>query len=380
MIFDYETLKVIWWLFVGVLLIGFAVTDGFDMGVGTLLPLLGRYDDERRIIINSIGATWEGNQVWFITAGGALFAAWPLVYAAAFSGFYVALLLVLFALFFRPVGFDYRSKLANPAWRSAWDWGLFAGGTVPALVFGVAFGNLLLGVPFHYDDTMRVFYTGSFWQLLNPFALLCGVVSLGMLVMHGAVYLQMRTEGEIYRRAVRATQVAAIVMLVGFAAAGVWVAYGVEGYRIVSIPPVNGIVVPTAKDVVRESGAWLRNYASYPWMLLAPLLAFLGAILTVFLSRGRRPGTAFVTSGLSIAGVILTAGLSMFPFVMPSSSDPNSSLTAWDAVSSHGTLQVMFWVVLVFLPIVVAYTGWVYRILRGKITNQTIREGNHTLY
>jgi cytochrome d ubiquinol oxidase subunit II len=380
MIFDYETLKVIWWLFVGVLLIGFAVTDGFDMGVGTLLPLLGRYDDERRIIINSIGATWEGNQVWFITAGGALFAAWPLVYAAAFSGFYVALLLVLFALFFRPVGFDYRSKLANPAWRSAWDWGLFAGGTVPALVFGVAFGNLLLGVPFHYDDTMRVFYTGSFWQLLNPFALLCGVVSLGMLVMHGAVYLQMRTEGEIYRRAVRATQVAAIVMLVGFAAAGVWVAYGVDGYRIVSIPPVNGIVVPTAKDVVRESGAWLRNYASYPWMLLAPLLAFLGAILTVFLSRGRRPGTAFVTSGLSIAGVILTAGLSMFPFVMPSSSDPNSSLTAWDAVSSHGTLQVMFWVVLVFLPIVVAYTGWVYRILRGKITNQTIREGNHTLY
>ncbi|MEJ2566148.1 MAG: cytochrome d ubiquinol oxidase subunit II [Gammaproteobacteria bacterium] len=380
MIFDYETLKVIWWLFVGVLLIGFAVTDGFDMGVGTLLPLLGRYDDERRIIINSIGATWEGNQVWFITAGGALFAAWPLVYAAAFSGFYVALLLVLFALFFRPVGFDYRSKLTNPAWRSAWDWGLFAGGTVPALVFGVAFGNLLLGVPFHYDDTMRVFYTGSFWQLLNPFALLCGVVSLGMLVMHGAVYLQMRTEGEIYRRAVRATQVAAIVMLVGFAAAGVWVAYGVEGYRIVSIPPVNGIVVPTAKDVVRESGAWLRNYASYPWMLLAPLLAFLGAILTVFLSRGRRPGTAFVTSGLSIAGVILTAGLSMFPFVMPSSSDPNSSLTAWDAVSSHGTLQVMFWVVLVFLPIVVAYTGWVYRILRGKITNQTIREGNHTLY
>jgi cytochrome d ubiquinol oxidase subunit II len=380
MIFDYETLKVIWWLFVGVLLIGFAVSDGFDMGVGTLLPFLGRDDDERRIIINSVGATWEGNQVWFITAGGALFAAWPLVYAAAFSGFYIALLLVLFALFFRPVGFDYRSKLPNPTWRSAWDWGLFVGGTVPALVFGVAFGNLLLGVPFHYDDTMRVFYTGSFWQLLNPFALLCGVVSLGMLVMHGAVYLQMRTEGRIYRRAVLATQIAAIVMLAGFAAAGVWVAYGIEGYRIVSMPPVNGIVVPTAKDVVKESGAWLRNYATYPWMLSAPLLAFLGAILTVFLSRAEKPGMAFVTSGAAIAGVILTAGLSMFPFVMPSSSDPNSGLTAWDAVSSHGTLQVMFWVVLVFLPIVMAYTAWVYGVLRGKITAQTIRDGSHTLY
>ena len=380
MIFDYETLKVIWWLFVGILLIGFAVSDGFDMGVGTLLPFLGKDDDERRIIINSVGATWEGNQVWFITAGGALFAAWPLVYAAAFSGFYIALLLVLFALFFRPVGFDYRSKLPNPRWRSAWDWGLFVGGTVPALVFGVAFGNLLLGVPFHYDDTMRVFYTGSFWQLLNPFALLSGVVSLSMLVMHGAVYLQMRTEGTIYKRAVLAAQIAAVIMLAGFAVAGVWVAYGIEGYRIISMPPANDVIVPAAKQVIKESGAWLDNYTTYPWMLFAPLLAFLGATFTVFLSRSGKPGTAFFTSGATITGIILTAGLSMFPFVMPSSSDPNSSLTAWDAVSSHGTLQVMFWVVLVFLPIVVAYTAWVYGILRGKITTQTIRDGNHTLY
>ena len=380
MIFDYETLKVIWWLFVGVLLIGFAVSDGFDMGVGTLLPILGRNDDERRIIINSVGATWEGNQVWFITAGGALFAAWPLVYAAAFSGFYIALLLVLFALFFRPVGFDYRSKLPNPAWRGAWDWGLFIGGTVPALVFGVTFGNLLLGVPFHYDDTMRVFYSGSFWQLLNPFALLSGVVSLSMLVMHGAVYLQVRTEGAVHRRAVMAAQIAAMVMVVTFAVAGWWVAGGIDGYRIVAMPPVNGVIVPNAKDVVRESGAWLHNYALYPWMLFAPLLAFLGAVMTVFLSRTGRAGTAFITSGAAVTGVILTAGLSMFPFVMPSSSDPDSSLTAWDAVSSHGTLQVMFWVVVVFLPIVMAYTGLVYRILHGKITAQAIRDDSHTLY
>ena len=380
MIFDYETLKVIWWLFVGILLIGFAVSDGFDMGVGTLLPFLGRNDEERRIIINSVGATWEGNQVWFITAGGALFAAWPLVYAAAFSGFYIALLLVLFALFFRPVGFDYRSKLPNPRWRKAWDWGLFAGGTVPALVFGVAFGNLLIGVPYHFDDSMRVFYTGSFWQLLNPFALLCGIVSLSMLVMHGAVYLQMRTEGVINQRAARAAQISAIIMLAGFATAGVWIANGIEGYRIVSIPPVNGVVLPTAKEVVKEHGAWFRNYVMYPWMLLAPILAFLGAIFTILLSRAGRAGIAFFTSGSAITGVILTAGLSMFPFVMPSSSDPDSSLTLWDAVSSHGTLQVMFWVVLFFLPIVLAYTGWVYGVLRGKITSQTIHDGDHHLY
>ena len=168
MILDYESLKVIWWLFVGVLLVGFALTDGFDMGVGTLLPFVGRSDDERRVVINTIGPTWEGNQVWFITAGGAVFAAWPLVYAAAFSGFYVALILTLFALFLRPVGFDYRSKVSDPRWRSIWDWCLFVGGTVPAIVFGVAFGNLLQGVPFQYDDTMRVAYTGGFFGLLVP--------------------------------------------------------------------------------------------------------------------------------------------------------------------------------------------------------------------
>ena len=144
MLLDYETLKLIWWGLIGLLLIGFAITDGFDMGVGALLPFLGRNDMERRVIINSVGPHWDGNQVWFITAGGAIFAAWPMVYAVAFSGFYIAMLLVLFALFFRPVGFDYRSKVGDPRWRNAWDWGLFIGGSVPALLFGVAFGNLIL--------------------------------------------------------------------------------------------------------------------------------------------------------------------------------------------------------------------------------------------
>ncbi|MGD9298976.1 MAG: cytochrome d ubiquinol oxidase subunit II, partial [Thiohalocapsa sp.] len=171
---DYEILKLVWWLLVGVLFIGFAVTDGMDMGVGTLLPFLGKNDAERRVIINTVGPHWDGNQVWLITAGGAIFAAWPLVYGAAFSGFYFAMLLALFALFFRPVGFDYRSKIENKAWRNAWDWGLFIGGAVPALVFGIAFGNLLQGVPFHLDELLRPYYTGSFFALLNPFALLAG--------------------------------------------------------------------------------------------------------------------------------------------------------------------------------------------------------------
>lgn len=380
MIFEYETLKLIWWLFVGVLLIGFAVMDGFDMGVGTLLPFLGKNDEERRVIINSVGATWEGNQVWFITAGGAIFAAWPLLYAAAFSSFYIALMLTLFALFFRPVGFDYRSKVHDPRWRNAWDWGLFAGGSIPALIFGVAFGNLLLGVPFHYDADLRVTYTGSFWALLNPFALLAGVVSLSMLTMHGAVYLQHRTEGEICARAKAAAKVSALVLIVAFVLAGLWIATGIEGYKIVSMPSPNAAFTPLAKVVEKSAGAWLNNYTLYPWTIVAPILAIGAAVIALLLSAANRTATAFVFSALAVTGVILTAGLAMFPFIMPSSTSPNSSLTAWDAVSSHRTLSIMFWATVFFLPLIAAYTSWVYRVLRGKITVQTIRENEHTSY
>jgi len=373
-VFDYATLKLIWWLFLGVLLIGFAILDGFDLGVGTLLPFIGRTDAERRVMLNSIAPTWEGNQVWFITAGGATFAAWPLVYAAAFSGLYVALILTLFSLFFRPVGIEYRNKVEDPRWRSVWDWGLFAGGTVPALVFGVAFGNLLLGLPFHFDADMRVFYTGTFIGLLNPFALLAGIVSLGMLTMHGAIYVQLRTEGALQARAGQAALACGVVFLAAFAAAGIWVSTGIDGFRIVNMPSPDTALTPLVKTVERVRGGWLANYGQHPWTVLAPIFAFAGALLAIVASRAHRVGAAFVLSSLGIAGVLLTAGLSLFPFIMPSSSDPKSSLTVYDAVSSHRTLQIMFWVVLLFLPIVLAYTGWAYRVMRGKVT-ETNRGG-----
>ena len=380
MLFDYDTLKIIWWLFVGVLLIGFALLDGFDLGVGTLLPFVARSDEQRRVLLNCIGPTWEGNQVWLITAGGALFAAWPLVYAAAFSGFYWAMLLVLFALFFRPVGFEYRSKIADRRWRRAWDWGLFVGGFVPALVFGVAFGNLLQGVPFQYDEFVRPTYTGSFWGLLNPFALLTGIVSLTMLAMHGAVYLQMRTEEEIYARAKKAVRIFGIVFMAAFAIAGIWQAIGIDGYRIESMPDPATAFSPLAKNVVIAAGAWMQNYSKYPWMMLAPVVAFAGGILAILLSGKNRPGAAFVCSGAALAGVILTAGFAMFPFVIPSSTSPNGSLTAFDATSSHRTLNLMFIAVVVFLPLVLAYTSWVYRVMRGKITEEKIKAETHTAY
>jgi len=289
-------------------------------------------------------------------------------------------LLVLFALFFRPVGFDFRSKLPNPRWRNGWDWALFTGGAVPALVFGVAFGNLFIGLPFHYDDTLRSFYTGSFWALLNPFALLCGVVSLTMLMMHGAVYLQLRTEGTIQKRAQKAAFFAGLVCAVSFTLAGVWIAYGIDGYHITSMQDVNVALNPLTKTVEKSAGAWLSNYHTYPWMILAPIAGFAGISLALLSARFQNERTAFVFSSIAIAGIILTAGFSMFPFIMPSSTDPVSSLTIWDGISSKKTLGIMFIVTIIFLPLIMLYTSWVYRVMRGKVSVQSIKDNTHTAY
>ena len=379
MIIDYPTLKLIWWLLVGVLLIGFAIMDGHDMGVGTLLPFVGKNDVERRVIINTVGPHWDGNQVWFVTGGGAIFAAWPLVYATAFSGFYWAMLAVLWALFFRPVGFDYRSKIDNPSWRSTWDWGLFVGGAVPPLIFGVAFGNLLQGVPFHFDNNLMSYYTGSFWGLLNPFALLCGVVSTAMITFHGAIYLMHRTEGDIYRRSRVAVMLFGALLLIGFSVAGVWLQW-IPGYAINSVIDPAALPDPLAKQVVREAGAWMHNYQTQPATLAVPILAYLGIIAALLLAAKGRTLAAFVASSIGIAGVIGTAGVSMFPFILPSSTAPNASLTVWDSVSSHLTLTIMFFATLIFMPIIIAYTSWAYKVMSGKVTAAYVRENSHSAY
>jgi cytochrome d ubiquinol oxidase subunit II len=330
---DYATLKLIWWVLIGVLLIGFALTDGFDMGAAILLPFIAKTDAERRIVVNTVGATWEGNQVWLVTAAGAMFAAWPLAYAASFSGFYFAMLLVLFALFFRPVGFDYRGKRENPRWRTAWDWGLFVGGFVPALVFGVAFGNLLQGVPFSFDTDLRVTYHGGFFGLLNPFALLCGLVSVSMLAAHGAAFVKMKTDGVIAQRASLALRIASLAGVVLFLVGGALVATMIGGYQIVDGPPLDAVANPLLKTVIGAPGLWLTNYSLYPWMVLAPVAGLVGGVLAVLLARSRFEKSAFLSTGLMIIGVILTAGFSMFPFIMPSSLDGRSSLTMWDSTS-----------------------------------------------
>lgn len=378
--FDYEVLRLIWWVLIGVLLIGFAVTEGFTMGVGMLVRIMGRNDIERRVMINTIAPHWEGNQVWLVTAGGALFAAWPMVYAAAFSGFYIAMILVLASLFFRPVGFDYRSKIEDPRWRGMWDWAIFIGSFVPPVVIGVAFGNLLQGVPFNVDEYLRVFYTGTFFQLLNPFGLLAGLVSLAMFITMGGTYLMMRASGDLVARARGLTQIGSLVTAVLFLLGGFWVVNGIDGFTITSVIDHNAVSNPLNKTVAHQAGAWLANYHSFPLLWVIPALGVVLPLLTLLFSRAGKGAWAFLFASLTSACVILTAGLTLFPFIMPSTTMPQASLTVWDATSSLLTLKVMTIVAIIFVPIVLLYTIWCYYKMFGRITKEHIEQNAHTLY
>jgi cytochrome d ubiquinol oxidase subunit II len=369
---DYPTLRLIWWGLLGVLLIGFAITDGFDMGVGALLPFVARTDEERRMVINTVGATWEGNQVWFITGGASIFAAWPLVYGVSFSGFYLAIFLVLVAMILRRVGFKYRSKRPDPRWRTFWDWALFTGSFVPVLVFGVAVGNVLQGAPFKLDGDLRSTYHGGFLALFTPFTLVCGLLSVAMLVLHGAAWLGIKAEqGPVLDRARRFGVVAAIASLVLFAVGGLMAAR--LGFRIEGVTDPFAASNPMRTGAVAAPGAWFDNFARHPWMLVAPAMGVLGALAALVGVWRRSLVLAFGGSSASATGIIATVGLSMFPFILPSSIDPRSSLTVWNASSSHLTLFIMLIVVVALMPLVLLYTAWVYKVLWGRTSTAALK-------
>ncbi|GGB49409.1 cytochrome d ubiquinol oxidase subunit II [Roseibium aquae] len=376
---DFEVLRVIWWLLLGVLLIGFALTDGFDMGVGALLPFVAKTDLERRVAINTVGPVWEGNQVWFILGGGAIFAAWPPLYAVSFSGFYMAMFLILAALILRPVAFKYRSKRDGVRWRQTWDWALFIGGAVPALIFGVAVGNVLQGVPFRFTEDLMPLYEGSFFGLLNPFALLTGLTSLAMLIMHGGAWLSLKADGVVGERARVYGSYAAAGSLLGFLLAGLWLAIGLDGYAFTSPSVTDGPSNPLFSEVAK-GGSWLAAYAERPWIAIAPVLGIVGAVLTFLGLRAGREVSTLLSSKLAIFGMISSVGLTMFPFILPSSIDPKSSLTVWDSSSSHLTLFVMLVATVIFMPLILAYTAWVYKVLWGKVTEEEVRSNTDTVY
>lgn len=371
---DLETLRVIWWALLGVLFMGFAITDGFDLGVAILLPIVTRNEVDRIVVLNSIRPFWEGNQVWIILGAGAIFAAWPFVYAVAFSGAYFAVLLLLLTMgISRPVSFKYREKLPNHTWRRFWDWCVFIGGFLPAIIFGVLIGNILTGLPFSFDEMLRISYTGSFLELFNSFSLFCGLTSVAMLVMHGGIYLSIKTHDPISERAIGCARFAALSLMVLFVIGGFLIAYKQFGYQVLTTVDHFGYSNPLQKQVGMEVGAWLKNYTLYPWTMALPALGFLGALSAFMFSPYGRGYFAFISSSISIIGIIGTVGVSMFPFILPSSSQPSASLLVWDASSSQLTLLVMLFATVIFLPLILLYTSWVYRALRGKVDETEVK-------
>jgi cytochrome d ubiquinol oxidase subunit II len=333
---SHAALQTIWYLLIGVLIVGYAILDGFDLGVGILSPFVARSDRERRILLNAIGPFWDGNEVWLLTAGGALFAAFPHVYATVFSGFYLALMLVLFALIVRAVTFEFRSKVEDVRWRRAWDWVFFVGSALPALLTGVAVGNVMRGVPL----TAQMEYAGNFFTLLNPLALLVGLTGLAMFITQGATYLMVKTDNPI---ADRAKQIAKWS----------WLAVAV-------------LVVLTTVVTILDTPGRFDNYLSAPWTWIVPVLA-IAALVVTRLSLDKAAGRAFLFSSISFAGLIGIFGVANFPTLLPARGAGGLSLTIANASASARTLQTMFIIALIGVPIMLAYTAYVYYSFRGKV-------------
>lgn len=368
---DYAALKLIWWLFIVALFVLFFIFGGRDFGACILLPWMGKNDLQRRLIINSIGSTWEGNQVWLVTAGGALFAAWPLVYATAFSGLYYAFLIVLMSLILRPPGFDFRGKLESSSWRSLWDYSLFVSGIVPALIFGVGLGNLFLGLPFYFDETMRSHYEGSFFQLLTPLTVGFGLASIILLAFHGGVFLQAKVGASVLGAIKRTNILLGAIFVFLFIALGAWVVK-LSGFEINAIQDVHTAFLPVQKTVSVVSQGWSHNYNQFPVLWGFPIATMVIMLIAIFSTAIDFPKVAFTLSSLAITTALSTAAIALFPFILPSSLNPNHSLTIWDAVSSHRTLFYMFVVAIFFLPIILGYTFWVFRVLRGRLTENEL--------
>jgi len=367
---DYELLRIIWWLLIGVLLISFAIMDGFDIGVAILLPWIGKDDIQRRIILNCVSPVWESNQVWLLLGAGAIFAAWPQVYAVSFSCFYLVMFLLLVALIFRPIAFTVRSKIENKIWRVIWDYILSFGGIIMALVYGVAVGNVILGIPFQFDDDLRIFYSGDTLQFFTLFPIMVGLLSLTMLITHGAIYIGLKTNTPILDKACRTYKFFSILTILFFCIIGIWVLFGMEGYQVQSLIDYDKASNPLMKLVTKEVGAWSNNYILHPWFICIPLLGILGSLYVAFTKKLNK--SVFIASSISIIGMIGSVGFSMFPFILPSSIHPMSSLMVFDSSSSHLTLFLMLMATIFLLPIVVLYIKWLYKIMHGKIDEDRI--------
>jgi cytochrome d ubiquinol oxidase subunit II len=334
---DWPTLCVIWFGIEGALLIGYAILDGFDLGVGILHPFVPADDRERRIAMNSIGPLWDGNEVWLVTFGGALFAAFPEAYATAFSGFYTAFMLLLAALIFRAVSMEFRSKVAHPGWRRFWDWSFFAGSATATLLFGVAVGNAMLGIPLDQAGN----FTGTFVDQLNLYTVLVGLMTVALFAMHGGLFLYLKTEGEFQSRL----------------RDWMWRSWGLFLVLYMLTTIYSLALVPRAS----------ANFEHWPWTAVVVVVNVLAVANVPRCLHWDRPGQAFASSAVVIATLVMLFGLALFPNLVTASNDPDNSVTIFTAASSPKTLSIMLVFALVGMPFVLAYTGIIYWTFRGKV-------------
>ena len=334
-------LQAVWFFLWGLLWAVFFITDGFDFGVGTLLPFLAKNDDEKRIVINSVGPLWDGNEVWLLTAGGVTFAAFPLVYGVMFSSLYSALMLILFSLILRGVSFEFRDKVESPGWKKLWDGCFFIGSFTPALLFGVAFANIFRGIPIDGDGL----YHGTLLTLLNPYGIAGGILFVLLFLLHGALWLAVKTEDDLQKRAIRTAKV-------------IW--------------PILLVIAVVFLIATKFATPLYDNYIAHP-ALFAVLLITVAALIgtRIFLGRSRY-FTAWFSSALTILGTTFFGVIGLFPDMFPSSIDPAYSLTAYNASSSPLTLKIMLIVALIFVPIVVVYQTWAYALFKGKVTLENL--------
>lgn len=379
---DYEVLKILWWMILGSVLVAYAVTAGFDVGITTMMSFF-KNEDEKRVLLNVSAPTWDGNLTWIVFAGGGIFVVWPVVYATAFSGLYFAMLLILFPLFLRAPGYEYRNKIDSHKWRRFWDFGLLISGILPVFIFGVATGNCFVGFPFHFNPvSLRLIYTGTFWELLNPISILSGLVSVAMVILHGSTYLQRRTLGKIHENAREVTFWAGSIVLILFTISGMLIVLYTPGYQLIS-SPANPTAHMLDNVVTRAAGGWFISYFHYPWKFFGPILAYVGILVAITATYFRSKDISFWASGIAIAGIIITSGFTLFPFIMPSSTHMNESLTVWNAVSSHYALNVMLYIGVVMLAIVTAYKWFAYRTIWHKqptLSIEDVRKNEHTFY
>ncbi len=374
----YVIIKLIWAVILCVLFIGLGLMVGMDMGVGILLRFVGKNDIERRTTLNIIGPHWEGNQVWFILGAGAIFAAFPTLYATAFSVFYVVMILMLFSMILRPVAFEYRSKIDQGFWRTSWDWIFLISGFFPMFVCGAAFGNILQGVGYHFIWNGQYFQDESFWSyLINPFAILCGLLSVSLSIFQGGMMLMIRSEDPIYSRAKKYATMAAIVATCLFIVGGIWI-FQIKGFVLASGDPAMSPNPLFGQHVITYKGAWLHNYYDYPILWSLPIWGILCMLGAVLMAQSNKPACGWWI-GLGIwIGVIGTVGAAMFPFFMPSTTAPDQSLTIWNSCGSLYGLICMAILVCIFVPIILSYTSWCFYVMRGKVKTASIIKDHHS--